>query len=153
MSQLELPDKPVLNSEFARRGRPDVVMIDAFPVRDGELLKLSFESKESPWRQGVWLKAAGEGGQLVVNTLKLVSFDLWQDTAPNEVLIECHSRKGLIHLYNIWEKEGRRSSQSWSSGMLVDEHAEGRRYRCNDIGFDTDFISLVFRLERLHPAQ
>jgi hypothetical protein len=39
MSQLELPDKPVLNSEFARRGRPDVVMIDAFPVRDGELLK------------------------------------------------------------------------------------------------------------------
>jgi hypothetical protein len=32
--------------------------------------------------------------------------------------------------------------------MLVDELPSGRRYRCNDFGFDTAFDKLVFRVER-----
>jgi hypothetical protein len=27
--------------------------------------------------------------------------------------------------------------------------ADGRRYRCNDIGFDTNFDKLVFRIQKL----
>ena len=148
MKKFELPDEPVFNSEFAQRGRPGVVVIDVFPVQDGETLRLTFESKDSPWRQGVWLESAGQNGYVVVNSQRVPSVDLWQDSAPTEVLFECHSEKGVVHLYNIWEKRRRRSSQSWSSGMLVDELPTGRRYQCSDIGFETDFRRLVFRLER-----
>jgi len=145
MSKTELPPKPVFNSEYKGRSDGDVVMIEVFPVQDGEALKLTFENSTSPWRQGVWLKI---DGHFVVNSQRLTTVDLWQDTAPNEVLIECHAQKGFLHLYNIWDKGNRRESQSWLSGMLVEKLPTGRRYHCHDTGFDADFTKLVFRLER-----
>jgi hypothetical protein len=33
--------------------------------------------------------------------------------------------------------------------MRVEELERARRYRCNDIGFDTAFDKLVFRIERV----
>jgi hypothetical protein len=36
--------------------------------------------------------------------------------------------------------------------MLVEELPNGRRYCCNDIGFDTDFSKLIFRLEKAQPV-
>jgi hypothetical protein len=120
-------------------------MIDVFPIRDGDQLKLTFEGKESPWRQGVWLKT---DDHLTINGRQSQSVQLWHDTAPTEVLIECHTQNGYVHLYNIWDKGSGRESQSWSSGMLVEELPNGRRYHCNDIGFDTTFSRLVFRIER-----
>ncbi len=146
MSNIELPDKRVLNSGFKEKGRNDVVKIEIFPIHDGDLLKLTFESKNSPWKQGVWLKT---DEHLVVNQQESPSVQLWEDVAPNEVLIECHTRNGCLHLYNIWDKGNGRESQSWTSGMLVEELPNGRRYRCNDIGFDTNFEKLVFRVERV----
>ena len=145
MTSAKLPCERVLNSAFKERGRDDVVMIDVFPIRDGDQLKLTFEGKESPWRQGVWLKT---DDHLTINGRQSQSVQLWHDTAPTEVLIECHTQNGYVHLYNIWDKGSGRESQSWSSGMLVEELPNGRRYHCNDIGFDTTFSRLVFRIER-----
>jgi hypothetical protein len=108
------------------------------------LLTLTFESKDSPWRQGVWLKT---DAFLVVNQQQCPSVQLWQDAAPNEVLIECHTQNGWLHVYNIWDRGRGSESQSWTSGMLVEDLLNGRRYRCNDIGFETDFTELVFRIE------
>jgi len=120
-----------------------------FHVNDGELLRLTFESVNSTWRQGVWLKT---DDHLVVNQHQCPSLELWQDTAPREVLIECHTKNGRLHLYNTWDS-GRglgMESQSWSSGMLVDELPNGgKRYCCNDIGLDTSFSKLIFRIERV----
>lgn len=74
--------------------------------------------------------------------------DIWTDTAQREVAIEVHSSTDHLHLYNIWNsKEVGRQSQSYTSGMLVEQLANGRRYRCSDIGFDTKFDDLVFRIE------
>jgi hypothetical protein len=146
MGSKELPRERVLNSAFDERGRDRVVMIEVLPIEDGERLKLAFESAKSPWRQGVWMKT---DEHLVVNQLRCAGVEIWQDTAPREVLIECHTRNGRLHLYNIWDKGRGRESQSWSSGMLVEELPKGRRYRCNDIGFDTGFDKLVFSLERV----
>lgn len=145
----QLPPFRVMNSAFAERAREDVVKIDVFPVEDGDLLRLTFDSVSSPWRQGVWLKT---DGYLVVNEQQCEGAVLWQDTAPSEVLIECHTENGVMHLYNIWDAGRGRASQSWSSGMLVETLPNGRRYRCNDIGFETDFSKLVFRIEVARKA-
>ena len=146
MSNFQFPDQRLMNSEFKKRGREDVVMIDAFPIRDGDLLKLSFESINSPRQQGVWLKT--DDG-LVVNQQQSPSIQLWQHSAPQEVLIECHTRTGCLLLYNIWDAGHGPESQSFTSGMLVEELPSGRRYRCNDFGFDPSFDRLVFRLRAL----
>jgi hypothetical protein len=145
MSKTDLPGEQVINNAFKERGREGVVMIDVFPVCDGELLKLTFEDVNSPWRQGVWMKA---DDHLIVNGQRCPSVELWQGTAPMEVFVECHTRNGRLHLYNIWDKGNGSNSQSWTSGMLVEELPNGRRYRCNDIGFDSNFEKLVFRVER-----
>jgi len=59
----------------------------------------------------------------------------------------------MFSLYNIWERNGNESSQSWSSGMLISDDGKIRRYRCNDIGFDGGFDALVFRIERIQEAR
>lgn len=146
MSKAKLPIKQLRSTAFEEKGRNDVVKIDVFPIQDGDRLSLTFESVNSPWRQGAWLKT---DGHLVIDQQKSPSVQLWQDTAPSEVLIECHTKNGCLHLYNIWDKGNGRESQSWTAGMLVEELPTGRRYRCNDIGFDTTFEKLVFRVERV----
>ncbi len=145
VSGFQLPNQRLLNSAFRERGRDDVVKIEVFPIHDRDVLTLTFESSSSPWRQGVWLMT---DERLVVNGQESPSFQLWQDSAPNEILIECHTQNGCLHLYNIWDKGTGHSSQGYSSGMLVEEIPNGRRYRCNDLGFDASFDTLVFRLER-----
>ena len=150
MSKFELPAEPVLSDAFKENRGDDVVMIDVFPIADGDLIKLTFESTNSPWRQGVWMKT---DQYVVVNQMRCPSVQLWQDTAPGEVLIECHTRNGRLHVYNIWDRGMGTNSQSWTSGMLVEEIPNGRRYRCNDIGLETDFGKLVFRLERAERGQ
>ena len=146
MGNAPLPANRVMSGAFKERGRADVVMIDVLPIHDGDQVRLTFESQASSWRQGVWLST---DSHLVVSQQQSPSVQLWQDSAPTEVLIECHTKNGCLHLYNIWDKGNGRESQSWTSGMLVEELPNGRRYRCNDIGFETDFDKLVFRLERL----
>lgn len=142
---VKLPTERLLSTAFAEQGRNDVVKIDVLPVVDGESLALTFENTDSPWRQGVWLMT--DGG-LMVNHTQCASVQLWQDTAPNPVLIGCRTQSGRLHIYNIWDRGRGRESQSWSSGMLIEELPNGRRYRCNDIGFATDFSKLIFRIER-----
>jgi hypothetical protein len=146
MSAANLPLKRVLSSAFRESGRTDVVKIDVLTVADGDVISLTFETKDSPWRQGVWLKT---DGFLVVSHRQCAGVQLWQDTAPDHVLIQCHTSNGCLHVYNIWDRGRGAESQSWTSGMLVEDLPNGRRYRCNDIGFETDFTKLVFRIERV----
>ena len=145
MNQRELPPERVRNNEFSKKGRDDVFMIDVFPVTDGEQIKVTFESVKSPWRQGAWLRT---DGYLVVNEQRCPSVQLWQDSAPREIVIECHTQNRCLHIYNIWDRGRGRESQAWSSGMLIEDIPNGRRYHCNDIGFETSFDKLVFRVER-----
>jgi hypothetical protein len=113
-------------------------------VRDGERLRLTFESTNASARQGVWLKC--DGG-IEIEGLRHASVDLWSDTAPKTVTFVRHASDGKLSVYNIWEDGGRRSSQGHTSRMRVEELANGRRYGCNDIGFDTAFDRIVFRIE------
>jgi hypothetical protein len=136
--------KRLYNHAF--KGRDDIVLWDILPVRNGERLKLIFESKNSAWEQGVRLATdlgitgddwAGKGVRL------------WYDHSPREIVFTCHTEGGFLSIYNTWDRGRGPESQKHSSGMLVEDLPHGRRYRCNDIGFDTEFDKLVFRIERL----
>jgi len=136
--------KRLYNSAF--KNRDNVIKWDIFPVRDGERLKLIFETKNSEWRQGVWLMC-DQG--ITISGRYAKSIFLWYDTSPKEVEFICHTKNGLLSVYNIWDRGFGPNSLGYSSGMLVEELPNGRRYRCNDIGFETNFDKLVFRIERI----
>ncbi len=76
------------------------------------------------------------------------SVDLWIDTASQEVLCSGKTHE-IITVYNIWEKNGKRSSLSHSSGMLVEDIPNGKRFHCNDVGFSTKFDKIIFKIENI----
>ena len=140
----EIVDKErIYNEAFPDR---EVVLWDILAVEDGEKLKLTFESKKSAWEQGVRL-ACDKGVSGDDWTGKGIK--LWYGHSPREVVFTCHTENGFLGVYNIWDRGRGPESQKHSSGMLLEELANGRRYSCNDIGFDTKFDKLVFRIERL----
>jgi hypothetical protein len=138
----------IYNTAFSERGRTDVIKWEAMPVTDGEVLTLHFESVDSPWRQGVWLRT--DAG-ITVNGQRAPSMTIWQDIAPSIVPFTCHTSNGFLSFYNIWYSRRLATeveSLSHSSGMLAEEILGGFRYRCNDIGFNTQFQKLVFSIQR-----
>ena len=76
MSNYQLPPQRVFSSAVKEWGREDVVKIEAFPIRDGEVIELIFESQNSNWRQGVWLKT---DEHLVVAQQQSPAVLLWKD--------------------------------------------------------------------------
>jgi hypothetical protein len=139
------PKNRIYSSAFKEKGRDDIVLWDILPIHDREKIKIVFESINSPWRQGVWLRT---DNRLVINNVNCRQAVLWEDAAPKVVICECFTKDGLLSIYNIWDDGNGYKSQSHTSGMLVKELPQGRRYCCNDVGFDTNFDKLIFRIER-----
>jgi hypothetical protein len=126
--------------------RDDVILWDIFEVEDGEELRLTFESKESEWMQGVWLMC---NNGISVNDELQPSVYFWYFDPSVSWDFTCHTSNGYLSIYNAWDRGLGPNSQSHSSGMLVEDLPNGKRYHCNDIGFDTEFDKVVFRIERL----
>ena len=135
--------KRVYNQAF--EGRDDVILLDVIPIENGDKLSLIFESKNSNWNQGVWMKC--DKGIAIEDVLSN-SVIIWFDKDPDLVSFVCNTENELLSIYNIWDRGIGINSQSHSSGMLVEDLPNGRRYRCNDIGFETEFDKLIFRIER-----
>lgn len=136
-------EERIYNSSFNKQ--LGVVLWDVFPIVDGEKLMVTFESKNSDWSQGIWLMS--DRG-LEVDGIRNKSLLLWYETAPMIVDVVCYTKNCLLSVYNVWDRGFGKNSQAQSSGMLVEELVNGRRYKCNDIGFDTKFDKLIFRIER-----
>lgn len=134
------------NDELSEAMGRDVVKIEALPIAVGQSARLVLEGSESPWRQGVRFVT---DGVLRVAGVEAPQLDIWTDTAPPTVDVECVETDGLLRFYNIWQS-GRRpgvESRSATSGMLVEDLGDGwRRYSCNDIGVEPNFEKLVFRV-------
>lgn len=141
---MEIGKKRLYNTAF--EGRSDVILWDVQPVSNRQILKLTFISKDSPYRQGVRL-ATDKG--IEVNSQLCPGVKLWEDTSSREVICKCFTDNGLLSVYNIWD-EGRGSqSQMHTSGMLLEERGNLLIYHCNDFGFETNFDKLVFSIEKL----
>src|SRR5260370_9584961 len=122
-------------------------MVERLTVADGRQLKVTFESVNAEWRQGVCLTTAG--GLVVNNQAVKKSVVLWHDTAPREVLLQIQTKKGECQVKNVWDT-GDGVMHSWHNGaaMIVEEIAFGKRYKCNDGRPDDDFDDLIVRIER-----
>ena len=77
---------------------------------------------------------------------------LWEDTAQKCVLVKCISEEGVLSIYNVFDlgkERGGRRSQMDSCGMLVERKENTIVYKCNDVGFQSDFDKLIFEIELL----
>lgn len=138
--------KRIFSKGFRERGRNDVIKWESQPISNGQEVKVRFVSKNSPHRQGIWLRTDC-GIEVMDNLYKSIS--LWEDTAPKESVIKCYTENGFLSFYNIWEDEDGRDSQSYSSGMLFEQKGSELVYNCNDYDFNTNFDKLVFSIEKL----
>lgn len=126
-----------------------IQLFDLFPAVDGQFLRLQFESAHSAWRQGVLL-STDEG--LNVNNKSSKDIVLWYDTAPREVMLQVHTRKGEVLVVNVWDSgDGCMDQGHNGAAMQVEETATGRRYKCNDGVPDDDFDDLVFQIDIVTP--
>jgi hypothetical protein len=140
------PPAGKLNDELSETMGRDVVTIEALPIAVDQSVHVVLEGSGSPWRQGVRFVT---DGVLRVAGVEAPQLDIWTDTAPPAVVVECVQTDGLLRFYNIWQS-GRRpgvESRSATSGMLVEDLGDGwRRYSCNDVGVEPAFDKLVFRI-------
>ena len=144
---MQLGKEKIFNKSF--EGRNDVIKWDVIEINNEQLLEIRFISKNSKNRQGIRLAIDVGEGYIEINGISNKGMELWQDTAPKEVICKCCSSEGLLSIYNIWDKGKGRQSQLLTSGMLVEEDENTYIYRCNDYGYETSFDKLIFSIEKL----
>lgn len=125
-----------------------LVSMDLFPIASDAVYRVTFESSNSSWRQGVGLQTRGE---VKVNSQALKQGAVfWQDTAPTTVEFRVRTKHPFIGVYNVWDSGfGLLESRKDNAAMIVDEVPNGRRYRCSDGGLELDFTNIVFRIESI----
>jgi hypothetical protein len=142
-SSKRLPGRTVSKTVVGPDGQP-AVLIEAFTIRIGQRVTLTFESTGKRWRQGVYLQTNGRLRTAETTSPSLV---LWGDAAPKTSVIEVVETNGQFILYNVWDRGQGRQSQGWTSGMYVQNLPDGwTRYSCTDTGTEPNFGQLVFRL-------
>ncbi len=126
-----------------------LVMADFFPVEDRARLRLTFESTDGPWRQGVSMRLR-KYGSIALNGQENPHVLCWSDTASDIVEFEILGVVAKLEIKNVWDV-GDGVVESWHNGaaMIVEETPCGRRYRCNAGYADDDFDDIIFRIERL----
>lgn len=129
-----------------------LVMMDTIEVSNGDRVKITFDSTDSEWRQGIALDVKGsfiindrdDGGSII----------LWEDTAPKVVELEIttkpKNKPQRLAINNAWDT-GDGVTHSWHNGaaMIIEDIANGRRYSCNDGHPDDNFTDIVFRVHLL----
>jgi hypothetical protein len=122
-----------------------VVKWDVIDIAGAEKITVVFESISSSSRQGIWLRC-DEGIEIDGTVYPQVA--LWSGTAPAKAELIGHTKKGRLHIYDVWDQGDGRESQPWRSGLKVDALGDGYRYRRTDAGPEVNFDALVFKLAR-----
>jgi hypothetical protein len=143
----KIGEERLYNSNFP--GREDVVLWDVLSITEGQTIKIKFLENNTTYRQGIRVAVDVGEGELEINGVKNRVMELWDDTAPSEVLCLCNAKSGKISIYNVWDQRGYSESQLDSSGMIVEEKENKRIYHCNDAGFKTNFDKFLFSVELL----
>lgn len=145
----EIGKKQLYNHNFNELNK-DVLLWDVLNIDTNQVIIFRIIETNSKYKQGVRLAVDCGDGFLEVNGIQSKSIQLWEDTCPKEVRIQCFSSEGVLSVYNIFDLGSARGgirSQVPSCGMLVDKRINVYRYCCNDAGFQTNFDKLVFEIE------
>jgi len=144
---MQVGTEKIYNQAF--EGRTDIISWDVIRIENEQLLKIRFISKNSNNRQGVRLAIDVGDGHLEINGISKKGMELWEDTAPKEIICKCHTKSGLVSVYNIWDKGRGRQSLLLTSGMLIEKKGNVYIYHCNDYGYETNFDKFIFSIELL----
>ncbi len=136
-----------------------LVLADKFPIENGQTIKISIESTNSEYIQGLSVDITGScevGGKLWKKG-KGVKMIFWEDAQlidPKNIQITIFSKQGYVWIQNIWETVNHLGNKSIDSGhngaaMIVEEIENGRRYRCNDGHPDDNFDDIIFSIQRI----
>jgi hypothetical protein len=147
LMKIQVGIRRLYNPNFS--DRKDVVLWDVLNVEDGQKIKINFIKNNTNYRQGIRIAVDVGKGELEIFGIKSREMELWEDTAPEEVICSCSAKSGKISIYNIWDDQGFSESQCDSSGMILEEKENKVIYHCNDYGFETNFEKFVFAIERL----
>jgi len=148
--KLEIGRKRIYNTIF--ENMKNVIQWEVLNVENEQEFYLKFVSTNSKYRQGIRLAIDAGDGYIEINNIRSKELYLWEDTAPRYVFVKCVSEEGLLSLYNVFdlgEERGGRRSQMDSCGMLVERNGNTIVYKCNDVGFQSDFDKLIFEIELL----
>ncbi|MGM9635858.1 MAG: hypothetical protein ACI3YE_06865 [Candidatus Avispirillum sp.] len=138
----------VYNKNF--KGRNDVIHWDVLKIKPEQELYLDFISVNSQYKQGVRLAIDAGEGYIEAGEYKGKGIFIWEDTFEGRIKIKCHSPEGLLSVYNAFiRNDGRRVTLAAPSGMLIETNGNKTIYRCNDVGFETNFDKLIFQIELL----
>ncbi len=133
-----------------------LVLVDRFPVVNGDKLKVAIEKTDSERRQGISIDITGScqlNGKLFRKG-KGVNMLFWEDTMPKQVELIVFTKKDYVLVKNIWENyslTGHPSVDYCCNGaaMIIEEIENGRRYRCNDWDPDDDFDDIIFTVQKV----
>lgn len=140
----------IYNNHFAGLEKDTAIQIDVLNIKKEQELILEFISSNSKYPQGVGLALYEGDGYIEINGQKAKQMGIWEDTSPKKIKIFCFSTAGLVSVYNKYNVGTGRSGvrhQMDSCGMLVEQKDNKIIYRCNDVGFEPKFDSLVFSIE------
>jgi hypothetical protein len=109
-------------------------------------IRITFISTDSPWKQGIGLKTAGN---FEVNNKSIFNnIVLWEDTAPKELEIIVKSKNGMLFIYNVWDTGDGTMHYGHNGGAMYVENALGVKvYNCNDGYPDDDLNDLIFTVQ------
>jgi hypothetical protein len=112
------------------------------PSHEESALEIVFREATDRWRQGLHLET---DGSLEIVGSRASKFVLWQDTAPETVVVKCHSNSGKLRVWNVWDTgKGSVDSLINCSGIITESIGNNQwRLRCNDGYPDRDFRDLI----------
>src|SRR5262245_43520166 len=101
-------------------------LADHFPTTDVAGFRLTFESTNGDWRQGVALDV--DVSFMVRARTIPKSIVLWEDTAPTVVDFKISQGPQHMIVWNVWDS-GNGVTDAWHNGaaMIVEEIPNGRR--------------------------
>lgn len=95
----EIGTRKIYNDNFAEHEK-EVLLWDAITLKPKQKLLFRIISTNSKYKQGVRLAIDVGDGYLEVNGIQAKGIQLWEDTCPEEVEIDCNSPKGLLSIYS-----------------------------------------------------
>lgn len=132
------------------RGRPfqhngkTYRMVYRYDTGNQESFHIAFQSGIEKPRQGIRLDSQEA---MTVNGVAGQSFEIWRDTAPTSVQVNCQKHTEIA-IRNIWDN-GDGVAQSWHGGgaMVVEENIGELLFHCNSTMNNSDCRDLVFSLK------
>ena len=109
-------------------------------------LKVQFLKTYSHYTQGIIIET--KGVFKVLGKEAPFGIILWEDTAPEEIVILVESKDKEIIIYNAWKTEDGTVEYGYNGTAMHVEYFDNYRiYNCNDGWPDDDMNDLIFKVE------